>query len=106
MPAPLYSSFAESYNLQFYRPTTGLLTPPTATYSLDSNYQAVLSSDTPPQSVLIRIEADLLTYTLHNEPIAPLAEVMTLLRGRAIPIIHFFQFITRIPICIRKIIII
>ena len=89
MPASLYSSFAESFNLQFYHPATGLISPPTVTYFLDSNYQAVLSSSTPPQSILIRIEADLLTYTLHNEPIAPLAELMTLLRGRAIPIIHF-----------------
>ena len=88
MYTPLYSNFAESFHLNFYKPETGLISPPTVTYALNTDYQTVLTSPTPPQSVFIHIDADLLTYTLHNEPVAPLAEVMPLLRGQAIPIIH------------------
>ena len=88
MSTPLYTSLAESFRLNFYRPETGLISPPVATYILDTDYPTVLTGTALPQSVFIHIDADLLTYTPHNEPLAPLAEVMQLLRGRAIPMIH------------------
>ena len=89
MYTTLYSSFADSFRINFYRPKTGLINPPTVTYALETDYQTVLSCSAPPQSVFIRIDADLLTYSLHNEPVAPLTEVMSALHKRAIPIIYF-----------------
>ena len=89
MNTPLYASFADSFRINFYRPKTGLINPPTVTYALETDYQTVLSCSAPPQSVFIRIDADLLTYSLHNEPVAPLTEVMSALHKRAIPIIYF-----------------
>ena len=88
MYTTLYSSFADSFRLNFYRPVTGLIDPPTVTYVLETDYQTVLTCSAPPQSVFICVGADLLTYTHHNEPVAPLDEVLHLLQGRAIPIIH------------------
>lgn len=89
MYTTLYASFADSFRINFYRPKTGLINPPTVTYVLETDYQTVLSCSAPPQSVFIRIDADLLTYSLHNEPVAPLTEVMSALHKRAIPIIYF-----------------
>lgn len=88
MNTPLYASFADSFRINFYRPKTGLINPPTVTYVLETDFQTVLTCSAPPQSVFIHIDADLLTYTHHNEPVAPLDEVLHLLRGRAVPIIH------------------
>ena len=34
MYTPLYSNFAESFRLNFYRPEIGLISPPTVTYEL------------------------------------------------------------------------
>ena len=88
MNTSLYSSFADSFCINFYRPTIGLINPPVVTYAVDTDYHAIMSADTPPQSVFIHIDADLLTYTHHNEPVAPLDEVLHLLQGLAVPIIH------------------
>ena len=97
MNTHLYSSFADSFRLDFYRPETGLISPPTVTYSLDNDYQTVMASTAPPQSVFIRIDANLLAHTLHNESVAPLSDVMTDLQGRAIPIIHISDEAALIP---------
>lgn len=88
MSTPLYTSFADSFRLNFYRPATGLINPPVATYATDTDYHTILNSDTPPQSVFVHIGADLLAYSHHNKYLGPLTDIFQTLRGRAIPIIH------------------
>ena len=86
--APLYKSFRESFSKDFPAAITNVVSAPITVLELkEANDIELLSSDAPPQNVILIIDADLNVFTTHGKPVSDLYSVLSLCK-RTLPIFY------------------
>ena len=87
MPKPLYKSMRQSFSRDVYMAVSGLVAAPAVILEVDTEEDLrLLSSNTPPQDLLIHVSSDLYVVGKDKRRLAPLYDVLDRAR-RSIPIL-------------------